>query len=179
MEKHLCKDIKEDTDPLITRICKGITYTRLQCFNNLPITQTTRFSIPLRTSDYTPSATEVSALSLLQDSSAIIIAASASHVVYGIGMPIPYMVPQGAGVRLIHTPHWWVDKSPAEVRAGPHAEEVDTRRAAAKVREMETKMQKKVTKTMREKETERKLEEGLRRQAQGLKLWDEDDGNEQ
>jgi hypothetical protein len=137
--------------------------------------QTTRFRIPRETLRYKPSATEARALSLLRKGPATIIMTSNSIVVYEIGMPIPYLVPEGAGVRLVHTPHWWVGKSPAEVRAGPHAEEADIRKQASKIKELETKARKKLGKTLREIEIERKLEEGLRRQEEGLKVYNEVD----
>jgi hypothetical protein len=173
-EEHHHEDFNE-TDPLIVRICEGIDYTTSQNSSDLPIMQTTRFSIPLETSTYAPSAVEATALSLLQNSVATIISTSPSHIVYELGVPVPYFVPEGAGVRLIHTPHWWVGRSAAEVRAGPYGEEADIRKHAAKVKELATKKGKKATKTLKELEIEQKLNEGLRRQAQNLNPWDEDE----
>jgi hypothetical protein len=172
-ERH--QEDVDETDPLIVRIREGIDYTTSQNSSDSPVMQTTRFSIPLRTSTYAPSAVEATALSLLQDSVAAIISTSPSHTVYELGVPVPYFVPEGAGVHLIHTPHWWVGKSAAEVRAGPYGEEVDIRKHASKVKELATKKGKKVTKTLKELEIEQKLSEGLRRQAQNLNPWDEDE----
>jgi hypothetical protein len=174
-KQDINEDIVDETDPLITRICAGIAYTIPQNASNLPIMQTTRFLIRLKTLRHTPSATEAHALSLLDNSTATIIAASKEAILYEIGMPIPYLVAEGAGVRLVHTPHWWFGKSQAEVRAGPHAEEADIRRHAAKVKELATKAGKKVWKTLKEIEIERKLEEGLRRQEEGLEMCDDVD----
>jgi hypothetical protein len=175
-DEHHQEDVDE-TDPLIVRIHEGIAYTLSQNSSDLPIMQTTRFSIPLKTSAYTPSATEALALSLLEESPATLISTSPSHIVYELGVPIPYFVPEGAGVRLIHTPHWWVGKSAAEVRAGPYAEDVEIRKAAAKVKELATKQGKKVTKTLKELEIEAKINGGLRMQARNRSLSDEDESD--
>jgi hypothetical protein len=175
VEEHHNQDVDE-ADPLIVRIRDGTVYMLSQNSSDLPIMQTTRFSIPLKTPAYTPSATEALALTL-KKSPATLIYTSPSHIVYELGVPIPYFVPEGAGVRLIHTPHWWVERSAAEVRAGPYADEVEVRKAAAKVKELATKQGKKMTKTLKELEIEAKINGGLRMQARNRSLEEEDESD--
>jgi hypothetical protein len=165
----------DETDALITRIRDGIAYTLSQTSNDLQVMQTTRFSIPRKTSAYAPSATETLALSLLEESPATIISTSPSHIVYELGVPVPYFTREGAGIRLIHTPHWWVGKSAAEVRAGPYADDAEIRKASAKVKELATKQGKKVGKTLRELEIEEKINGALRMQAHSRSFSDLDD----
>jgi hypothetical protein len=95
--------------------------------------------------------------------------------VYELGVPVPYFTREGAGVRLIHTPHWWVGKSAAEVRAGPYADDAEIRKASAKVKELATKQGKKVGKTLRELEIEEKINGALRMQAHSRSFSDLDD----
>jgi hypothetical protein len=168
-------DFEQESSSLLNRIHSGIEYTSSRLSKNLPLMQSTRFLIPLRTTTFAPSKTHVKALSLLRSSSATIIRKSTTDVVFELGMPIPYVVPQGAGMRLIHSPHWWVGKSTAEMKAGPHAEEKDVRRATANLKGQETKKRKKVGKTAREREIEAKLAEGLRRMKARLRMWDDGD----
>jgi hypothetical protein len=79
----------------------------------------------------------------------------------------------------LHDPQWWVGKTAAETKAGPHADEYDVKRAAAHLKGLQTKKNKKKVLTVREKEIEWKLKEGMRRQKAGLKMWDgEEDENE-
>jgi hypothetical protein len=143
---------KEESSSLLNRIYSGIEYTNSQTAKKLPVMQSTRFRIPRHTAKHTPSSEHVLALSLLQSSPATIIFTSRTHTIFELGMPIPYMVAQGAGVHLIHTPHWWIGKSAAEMKAGPHGEEKDVRRAAAMLKGLETKRQRKVKKNTRKKE---------------------------
>jgi hypothetical protein len=110
----------------------------------------------------------------LRSSPATIILTTPDFEVSEMGMPTPYLVSEGAGVRLVHVPQWWVGKSIPEVKAGPHVEEKDVRRAIAHLKGLATKKLKKTSKTAREKEIEHKLEEGLRRQEAGLPMHDGD-----
>jgi hypothetical protein len=167
-EEHFHEeDSEQESSSLLNRIHSGIEYTTSRAAKGLPPMQSTRFAIPLRT------ATHTRALSLLQAGPATIIRTSPTHVVFELGMPIPYVVSEGAGVRLIHSPHWWVGKSAAEVKAGPHAEEKDVSRVAANLKGLATKKRKKVGKTAREREIEAKLAEGLRRLKARLRMYDD------
>jgi hypothetical protein len=165
-------------DPLLVRIYGSIDYTRSQQRQNLPVMQTTRFCIPLPPT--TPA--EGTALVLLhraeENGLASFILESSFYTVYELGVRVPYLVPEGAGVRLIHSPHWWLGKSAPEVKAGPHAERKDVRRAAGHLKGLATKKQKKAEKSKREKEIERKLVEGLRRQERKEKMCDSNEAGE-
>jgi hypothetical protein len=133
------EDYDHEIDPLLARIQLGIAYTNSRSEKNLPLMQTTRFVIPRPTATYAPSVRHTYALSILSASSAILVLTSPTHTVYELGMPTPYIVPEGAGVRLVHTPQWWVGKSAAEVKAGPYANEIDIRRAAGNLKGLVTK----------------------------------------
>jgi hypothetical protein len=70
-----------------------------------------------------------------------------------------------------------VGKSVAGVKAGPWADELDLKRAEARVKGCEMKREKQQKKkgrgmTKKEKEKEEKLKEGLRRQKAGLSMHD-------
>jgi hypothetical protein len=135
--------------------------------------QTTRFEIPFQTATYTPSDINLIALALLDSIPAVVIYTSPSFIIYELGIPVPYFVAESSGISLIHTPQWWIDKSAAEIRAGPWADETDLRKAESKMKELETKRRKTVRKTSKQKEIEWKLEEGLRRQEAGLKMYED------
>jgi hypothetical protein len=169
--------VEADTEGLLACIQRGINYTRSRLSDNLPITQTTRFEIPLQTATYTPSDTHVSALALLRASAAIVILKSPTRIVFELGMPNPYIIAEGAGVRLDDVAQWWADKSTAEIKAGQFADQLDVRKAESKLKELATKRIKKGSaKTVKEKEIESKLQEGLRRQEVGLSMAEDDDG---
>jgi hypothetical protein len=125
------EDGDEEASEQLTRIRTAIDYTHAQRCKRLHPNQMNRFSIPLPTEHYTPSATEATALRLLLASPALKVLESPHFVVYKLGMPVPYLLPQGSGMRLIHTAQWWMGKTTAEVKAGPHAEPRDVRRAIA------------------------------------------------
>ena len=161
------EDGDEEASEQLTRIRTAIDYTRAQRRKRLHPNQTTRFSIPLPTEHYTPSATEATALRLLRASPALKVLESPHFVVYELGMPVPYLLPQGSGRRLIHTAQWWMGKTIAEVKAGPHAEPRDAKRAIAHLKGQATKKLKKVNKTAKQRDIDHKLEEGLRRQEGG------------
>jgi len=62
--------------------------------------------------------------------------------VYELGVPVPYLVKEGAGVLLLHSPQWWLGKTAVEVKAGPHGKEHNIKRAAAHMKGVETKKMK-------------------------------------
>ncbi|KAH7067451.1 hypothetical protein BKA63DRAFT_582333 [Paraphoma chrysanthemicola] len=171
-EEHL------DMDPVLLRIYNGIRYSRAQLRKNLPIMQTTHFTIPVPPD--TPA--DGTALVLLrraeEDGFATFVLESSFHIVFELGMPVPYVVPEGAGVRLIHDPQWWAGKSAAEVKAGPHAEAKDVRRAEGNLKGLATRNEKKAVKSKRQREMEEKLREGLRRQDAKGKMCDSDEDGE-
>ena len=173
-EDESAEDNDGETDELIARIRTGIHYTRSQLRKNLPPMQTTRFTIPLPTEIYTPTTAENTALALLRSSPATSILTAPDFEVFELGIPIPYFVPEGAVGQVIHSAHWWVGKSAAEIKAGPHAEKTDIKKATAQLKGLATKKQNKVNKTAKEREIENKLEEGLRRQQAGEKMCDSD-----
>jgi hypothetical protein len=80
------------------RTHSGTNYTTMRLSQNLPIQQTTRFSIPRRSDDYKPSGTEVAALNLLQarSSPAIIVYQGPCYIVSELGMPNIFVVPEGS-----------------------------------------------------------------------------------
>ncbi|KAH7083790.1 hypothetical protein FB567DRAFT_529928 [Paraphoma chrysanthemicola] len=167
-----------DMDSMLLRIYSGIRYSRAQLRKNLPIMQSTHFTIPLPPE--TP--TDGTALVLLrraeEDGFATFVLESSFYIVFELGMPIPYVVPEGAGVRLVHDAQWWVGKSAAEVKAGPHAEAKDVRRAEGNLKGLATRNEKKAVKSKRQREMEGKLREGLRRQVAKEKMCDSDEDGE-
>lgn len=92
---------------------------------------------------------------------------------YTIGVP-PGVVQTGWGG------HWWVGLSPAQIRAGPDADEFLVRRAEGDLRRKAKRQQQSSMNTKGRLNMElRKTEEGVRRQEQGLHMCefgDEGDG---
>jgi hypothetical protein len=171
------KDDK-DVDALIDRIRSGIAYTRPRKARNLPCMQTTRFSIPRRTDIYKPSPSQARALLMLDSShAATLILTSSTHVVYELGVPITSVVAEGLGVLLVHRPSWWVGKPAAEVKAGPHADEKDLRRAEEHLKRIVSQKLNKVAKTARQRAIDWKLKEGLQRQEVGLDMHEANSGD--
>jgi hypothetical protein len=125
----LADDFDDNMDSLLVRTHSGINYTTMRLSQNLPIQQTTRFSIPRRTDDYKPSGTEVAALNLLQarSSPAIIAYQGPCYMVSELGMPNIFVVSEG-GAQLVSTAQWWVGKSAAEIKTGPHVDEDEVRK---------------------------------------------------
>ncbi|KAH7371008.1 hypothetical protein BKA66DRAFT_573186 [Pyrenochaeta sp. MPI-SDFR-AT-0127] len=148
--------------PLLERVLSGVKYTRKSS-----VLQTTRFKLATTSS-------HKSSLALLRRYGTEIYT-SPTHEVYELGIPRPDWVRQGI-LPGIHDPQWWLNKSLAEVKAGPHAEERDVKRAAAHLRGLQTRKSNKKVPTAREKEIAWKLKEGTRRQRMGLKMWDSDIG---
>ncbi|KAF2825718.1 hypothetical protein CC86DRAFT_370637 [Ophiobolus disseminans] len=140
--------------------------------------QTTRFTMPLPTKTYIPSSSETTALNLLRSSSAITILTAPDFGVFELGIPVPYLLPQGSVGHIIHTPQWWVGKSAVEIKAGPYAEPSDLKKAAASLKGLATKKSKKTCKTAKERDIENKLEEVLRRQEAGLPMCERDGDGE-
>ncbi|EUC29590.1 hypothetical protein COCCADRAFT_47933, partial [Bipolaris zeicola 26-R-13] len=104
---------------LISRIHAGLSYTRTQQSRNLPITQTTRFTLCPQ------SATHRLALHLLRKN-ATLISSSPTHECYELGIPRPDFMREGA-VAGVHDAQWWMGKSKAEIKAGPWADEAEVR----------------------------------------------------
>ena len=93
-------------------------------------------------------------------------------------MPRPDWVKEGHFPG-IHDPQWWIGRTAAEIKAGPLADEYDVRSAAATMKGVQTRRERKRDRTSREEEMAWKLEEGLRRQKARLGLEDdEEDGDE-
>jgi hypothetical protein len=89
--------------------------------------------------------------------------------IYTLGAP-PSVAPIGL------SEHWWVGLDPAQIRAGPGAEDSEVRRAEGVLRQMNTRQQKaSKNKNGRLNLALRKAEEGLRRQEQGLPMCESDD----
>ena len=164
----------------LERIHEAIEYTRSQISQGLPLMQTTRFEVRIETATYKPSDVEVYVFELLDDSPATVAFMHPDYIVYELGIPLQDFVTAAVGVVVRHTPQWWVGKSAAHIRAGPWADSVDLRKAEAKAKEMETKKmkQKPGYKTLRQEETESKLEEGLRRQHAGLAMCSDEEEDE-
>jgi hypothetical protein len=93
---------------------------------------------------------------------------------------MPHFVAEGSGIRLLHSPQWWVGKSAAEIRAEPMADEYELSRVKSKIQELEMKRIKKCGRTtVRETEIESKLEEWMRRQEAGEDMFDDGDEEEE
>lgn len=157
-------DSEEEQDPLLHRIRSGIDYTRAQgrCL------QSTRFCLLTTRSDSTP---DPALLQLRRN--ATLICASDSHEVYELSVPRPDWVKEGM-LPGIHDPQWWLDKTATEIKAGPHADEHDLKKAASRVKGSQTRKSKKTTLTVREKEVSWKLKEGMRRQEEGRSMCEDD-----
>jgi hypothetical protein len=85
--------------------------------------------------------------------------------VYTIGAPPP-VTPFAGGFG----PHWWVGRTPAQVRAGPLAKKEEIRNAE---KTLERKTNAKQYRNRRLDEQRRKTVEGVRRQDQGLSMIDD------
>ncbi|OAL05463.1 hypothetical protein IQ06DRAFT_300601 [Phaeosphaeriaceae sp. SRC1lsM3a] len=173
-------DNVEEHDLLLERVKSGIEYTKSRKAQNLPVLQTTRFSIHLAAKKQKPSEAHTAALSLLRASPATIIYTAKDREVFELGCKNLYMVAEGVGHTSPIGPQWWVDKSAAEIKAGPLAAEEDLRKAHAKIKELETNRRKRVLPTQKQINMDWKLAEGLRRQKEGLEMFAaEDEGQEQ
>lgn len=158
----------EEADALLDRIHSGIRYMQHQHQLGQPVQQTTRFQID------TSNPLSRPALTLLRRH-ATLIASAPSFELFELGIPRPAWVKEGE-LPGVHDPQWWVGKSQAEIKAGPFADEEGVRRAAAQLKGLETKLKKKKKGlSARERETEWKLSEGLRRQTEALALEDNDE----
>ncbi|KAF1847093.1 uncharacterized protein K460DRAFT_279972 [Cucurbitaria berberidis CBS 394.84] len=155
---------EEADDELLCRIQSGIEYVHEQQSKGEAIMQTTRFELTTKS----PSP----ALDLLRRH-ATLVHTSTTHEVYELGVPRPDWVTAGILTGL-HDPQWWLNKTVAEVKAGPHAEENDVKRAQGHLKGLQTRKNKKKVLTAREKEIEWKLREGARRQEMSLRMCDSD-----
>ncbi|KAH7384201.1 hypothetical protein DE146DRAFT_769901 [Phaeosphaeria sp. MPI-PUGE-AT-0046c] len=162
-------------DSFLERVHSAIEYTNSQLSQHLPILQTIHFSVRLPVDNHKPPESHVTALSLLRSSQAINICTSETHEVFELGCPSPYMVAACVGHTSSTDPQWWMNKSAAEIKAGPLAGKEDVRRAQAKTNELETKRRKRNLPTKKQTDMDWKLVEGLRRQESGLEMFDADD----
>ncbi|KAA8619086.1 hypothetical protein PtrV1_08515 [Pyrenophora tritici-repentis] len=160
----------EEPDELLYRIQSGIEYIAQQRRRGEAIEQTTRFEINLG------GAFSQAALDLLRRH-ATLIYSSRRFEVFELGVPRPNWVKEG-GVPGVHDTQWWIGKTAAHIKAGPFAEEQDVKKAAANLKGMQTRMNKKKEMTAREREVDEKLTEGVRRQEAGLKMRESDDSED-
>lgn len=72
---------------------------------------------------------------------------------FELGISRPDWVAEG-DLPGIHDPQWWAGKSQAEIKAGPHADEADVRRAAGHLKGLKTRQSKRKGLTAREKENQ-------------------------
>ncbi|KAI1537432.1 hypothetical protein PtrSN001C_006116 [Pyrenophora tritici-repentis] len=142
----------EEPDELLYRIQSGIEYIAQQRRRGEAIEQTTRFEINLG------GAFSQAALDLLRRH-ATLIYSSRRFEVFELGVPRPNWVKEG-GVPGVHDTQWWIGKTAAHIKAGPFAEEQDVKKAAANLKGMQTRMNKKKEMTAREREVDEKLTEG-------------------
>ncbi|CAO2655318.1 Nn.00g103820.m01.CDS01 [Neocucurbitaria sp. VM-36] len=163
-DKEVVEAAEGAHDALLSRIQASIDYVREQQSKGEAIKQSTRFEL---------TTTSQSRASNLLRRFAAQICASATHEVYELGVPRPDWVTAGI-LPGLHDPQWWLDKTTAEVKAGPWAEEHDVKRAAANLKGLQTRKNKKKGPTAREKEIEWKLKEGIRRQEKKLRMYDTD-----
>ncbi|KAG9383508.1 hypothetical protein A1F94_005419 [Pyrenophora tritici-repentis] len=145
-------DVEEEPDELLYRIQSGIEYIAQQRRRGEAIEQTTRFEINLG------GAFSQAALDLLRRH-ATLIYSSRRFEVFELGVPRPNWVKEG-GVPGVHDTQWWIGKTAAHIKAGPFAEEQDVKKAAANLKGMQTRMNKKKEMTAREREVDEKLTEG-------------------
>ncbi|USP81831.1 SPS1, Serine/threonine protein kinase [Curvularia clavata] len=159
-------------DHLLDRIRLGVAYMERQQALCERIMQNTRFQI-----DTTDESTR-EALTLLC-SYGTLVASAPFFELFEIGIPRPDWVAEG-DLPGIHDPQWWVGKSQAEIKAGPHADEADVRRAAGHLKGLKTRQSKKRGLTAREKENKWKLNAAMRSQERSSRVehHDEDDEEE-
>jgi hypothetical protein len=160
---------EDESETLLERIHSCIAYTRAQHALGEAVAQVTRFSVS--------TTANLGILSLLRLHGTLI-ASAANFEEYELGVPRPDWVAQGI-LPGVHDPQWWVGKTAAEVKAGAHADEAMVKRAAAHLKCLQTKRDKKKGLTAHEKENEWKLKEGLRRQEAGEKMGDWESGDEE
>ncbi len=154
----------EEQQDLLRRIQECVEYTQSQAAKGETALQTTRFAVS--TSPPRP------ALELLRRYGKLVLTLD-KHEVREIGCPRPDWVTQGIVPGGVHDPQWWLNKTLAEVKAGPYAKESDVKRAAAHLKGLETKRGKKKAPTAREKEIEGKLRRGLQWQEDEEEEWEE------
>lgn len=161
------KDENEDEDEAETMlgcIQSSIAYFRTQRTKDEGLMQTTRITV----------SSTLPYIALLRRY-ATIICTSTTYETFDLPVPRPDWVTEGI-LPGLHDPQWWVGKAAAEVKAGPHADKHDTKKAAAHVKGAKTKNNKKKGPTARKKQIAWKLEKGSRRQMNGERMWGWDSG---
>ncbi|KAL5119923.1 hypothetical protein ACEQ8H_002021, partial [Pleosporales sp. CAS-2024a] len=152
----------EHDQALLDRIYTALAYTQPRLSRGLVVTQTKHFTIPLPTTTFTPSPAQTAALDLLRASPAVTtICTAPAYVVFELGVPTPYLVPESIGIHTHHDPQWWAGKSAAEIRAGPLADKADLKKTVGIQKGIETRRAKlRGKKTKRQEEIDWKLDEG-------------------
>jgi hypothetical protein len=107
-----------------------------------------------------------------QNGFAVLIYTASDEECYEVGIE-PLKPEFRAGI----DPQWWVHKTAGEIKAGPLADDAEINKASATLKGLETKRLKDEQKgavARRQRGVEGKLEEGLRRQETGERMWDDD-----
>ncbi|KAF2127557.1 hypothetical protein P153DRAFT_358432 [Dothidotthia symphoricarpi CBS 119687] len=162
VEKYTHADVTE-------RIQYCIEYSRA-CLQkgDLPAI-TSNFYVPITDP---PSEVCQSLRSAAEEGVARLVWSAPSEECYTLGVqPLP--VPTGYPYAVIAEPQWWVNQEDAQIRAGPDAEVGEVSRAQSYLREKAKRQAKSLKKSNSHvNQALRKLEEGLRRQEQGLPMHD-------
>lgn len=168
--------VNEDDDSVLYRILTGLEYSRAQHAKGRPVLQTTRFALNEREHRYPGSALNV----LCQASKrghatrvAIGFFEGDIHELWETGVPRPDWVTEGA-IGGVHDPQWFYGIDAAQVKAGPFATEVDVKKAQATLNGAETRRRNRLEKSQKQVRIDWKLQEGLRRQELGQKMYDSD-----
>lgn len=144
----------------------AISYTRDQLASGSLPAVTDYFSLNL--------APPSEALTLLRrayhNGLATLISSSRAHETYSIGIPPGPASKKFGGLN----PQWWVGLSRAEMKVGPFRDEADIRKAENDVISM-LKRKQRSEKSGRLHIEKKIVAEGLRRQENGLQMWDEED----
>ncbi|KAF2004209.1 hypothetical protein P154DRAFT_587810 [Amniculicola lignicola CBS 123094] len=156
---------------LLARIKSAIEHSTLQANAGKPVQQSTRFTLPL------PSASlELELLNKAEKQGvAVCIWESPNEKCFEVGISsTPFRASEiGAD--------WWKGMAPGHMRAGPFATRTEAKKAEGILKGLETKRMKGIQQSKRWGKIEDKLNEGLRRQEAGEKMYDdgsEDDGVE-
>lgn len=152
----------------------GIEYAR-ECYRNQTNPRMTRsFEIPLHHSN----SAIISLLRRAQlEGLVTLIRARPKSECYEVGFRPPQAL--GYPYATIADPHWWAGKSAGEIKAGPMASKGAIREAKAAVRRREGRLSAatvggKSPMSAAQRRVNNKLEEGLRRQNEGLRMYDSD-----
>lgn len=165
-------NIPDSEYQLLDHIQECIQYTRSCLSQNPPQTPHIVTNIPASITN-PPSLACKTLRKAAQSGIAQLAWSSEQEEVYTIGVPPP-VKPVGWGE------HWWLGLSPAQVRAGPGADEHHIRRTEGHLRQKAKRgVKAEKNRNGRLNVALRKAEEGVRRQEQGLRMYGSEDEAEE